>query len=69
ADTGPQRPGPAAPPAEPRPADPGPPPAAEPDIPDPENDLDADDAPAPSGFTLIESELGGKIIEEIDHNG
>ncbi|MFW5415333.1 DNA polymerase III subunit gamma and tau [Nocardiopsis sp. CNT-189] len=39
----------------------------EPDIPDPENDLDADDGPPPSAYALIESELGGKVIDEIDH--
>ncbi|NYE50574.1 hypothetical protein HDA32_005694 [Spinactinospora alkalitolerans] len=25
-------------------------------------------APAPSGFALIETELGGKVIDEVDHN-
>ncbi|WP_017595498.1 DNA polymerase III subunit gamma and tau [Nocardiopsis potens] len=39
----------------------------EPDVPDPENDLDADDGPPPSAYALIESELGGKVIDEIDH--
>ncbi|WP_017625830.1 DNA polymerase III subunit gamma and tau [Nocardiopsis chromatogenes] len=39
----------------------------EPDEPDPENDLDDDGGPPPSALSLIESELGGKVIDEIDH--
>ncbi|MFC4564441.1 DNA polymerase III subunit gamma and tau [Nocardiopsis mangrovi] len=34
---------------------------------DPVNDLDATQAPPPNAFSLIESELGGKLLDKIDH--
>ncbi|MBB6174511.1 DNA polymerase-3 subunit gamma/tau [Nocardiopsis mwathae] len=39
----------------------------EPDPSEPPHDPAADEAPRPSGFALIEKELGGKVIDEIDH--
>ncbi|MFC3997971.1 DNA polymerase III subunit gamma and tau [Nocardiopsis sediminis] len=35
---------------------------------DPVNDPDASQAPPPNAFSLIESELGGKLLDKIDHN-
>ncbi|MBB4935371.1 DNA polymerase-3 subunit gamma/tau [Lipingzhangella halophila] len=47
----------------PPPEPPDPEPGPDPDVPDPGND------PPAAGFALIETELGGKVVEEIDHRG
>ncbi len=58
---------------EPPPPEEEPPPPPEPPEPEPAPNTDAPaapdpaDAPAAAGFALIETELGGKVVEEIDH--